>query len=153
MRLAAPRTRNEGECMTPEDVLLVKGTWRKVLPIRDTAAELFYKKLFALDPGLQPLFKTDMKEQGQKLMAMISAAVNGLDNVETILPAVQDLGRRHAGYGVKLAHYDTVAAALLWTLEQGLGDAFTPQVRDAWVKVYALVAGAMKEAAPNAAAS
>ena len=138
--------------MTPEEVLLVKSTWRKVRPIRDTAAQLFYKKLFALDPGLQPLFTTDMKEQGQKLMAMISAAVNGLDDIETILPAVQDLGRRHVRYGVTKAHYDTVAAALLWTLEQGLGDAFTPQVRDAWTKAYTFLADAMKGAASNAVA-
>lgn len=138
--------------MTPEEVRLVKSTWWKVLPIRDTAAQLFYKKLFALDPGLQPLFKGDMKEQGQKLMAMISATVNGLDKVDTILPAVQELGRRHAVYGVRDAHYDTVATALLWTLEQGLGDAFTPAVRDAWVRAYTVLAGVMKQAATNPAA-
>ena len=138
--------------MTPQEIALVKSTWQKVLPIRDTAAELFYTKLLALDPALKPLFKTGMKEQGQKLMAMISTAVNGLDRLDSIVPAVQDLGRRHASYGVKDADYDTVGGALLWTLEQGLGDAFTPQVKEAWVKAYTLLSSTMKQAASKMAA-
>lgn len=88
-----------------------------------------------------------MKAQGQKLMAMIGTAVGGLTQPDTILPAVQDLGRRHVGYGVQAPHYDTVGAALLWTLEQGLGSAFTPETRQAWAKTYNLVAGVMKDAA------
>lgn len=138
--------------MTPQEIALVKSTWQKVLPIRDTAAELFYTKLLALDPALKPLFKTGMKEQGQKLMAMISTAVNGLDRLDSIVPAVQDLGRRHVSYGVKDADYDTVGGALLWTLEQGLGDAFTPQVKEAWVKAYTLLSSTMKQAASKMAA-
>jgi hemoglobin-like flavoprotein len=138
--------------MTPQEIALVKSTWQKVLPIRDTAAELFYTKLLALDPALKPLFKNSMKEQGQKLMAMISTAVNGLDRRDSIVPAVQDLGRRHVSYGVKDADYDTVGAALLWTLEQGLGDAFTPQVKEAWVKAYTLLSSTMKQAAAKIAA-
>lgn len=133
--------------MTPQQTMLVKSSWQKVLPIRDTAAELFYTKLFALDPALKPLFTTDIKEQGRKLTAMISTAVNGLDRIDSIVPAVQDLGRRHVGYGVKDEDYDTVAAALLWTLEKGLGDAFTPEVKAAWVEVYTVLAGTMKQAA------
>lgn len=138
--------------MTPQQAVLVKSSWQKVLPIRDTAAELFYTRLFTLDPALKPLFTTDIKEQGRKLTAMISTAVNGLDRLDTIVPAVQDLGRRHVGYGVKDQDYETVAAALLWTLEKGLGDAFTPEVKAAWIEVYGVLASTMKQAAARNAA-
>jgi hemoglobin-like flavoprotein len=138
--------------MTPEQVTMVTVTWEKVKPISETAAELFYGKLFELDPSLKPLFKGDMKEQGRKLMAMINTAVNGLKNLEAIVPAVQQLGKRHVGYGVKDEHYDTVAAALLWTLDKGLGDAFTPDVKKAWTDTYVLLATTMKEAAATEAA-
>jgi hemoglobin-like flavoprotein len=133
--------------MTPEQVFLVQKSWRQVLPIADTAAELFYTRLFTLDPSVKPLFKGDMKAQGKKLMAMIGTAVGGLSKLETIVPAVQDLGRRHVKYGVKDQHYDTVGAALLWTLEQGLGEAFTPDVKSAWTTVYGVLATTMKDAA------
>lgn len=133
--------------MTPEQITLVQSTWRKVLPISDTAAEIFYTKLFTLDPALKSLFKGDMKAQGRKLMTMIGTAVSSLRRLEQIVPAVQDLGRRHAGYGVKAVHYDTVAAALVWTLEQGLGDAFTAEVRQAWTAVYGVMSTTMKDAA------
>lgn len=133
--------------MTPEQVKLVQQSWQQVVPIKATAAEMFYAKLFALDPSLKSLFKGDMKEQGVKLMAMINTAVNALTRLDAIVPAVQDLGRRHAGYGVKPAHYDTVASALLWTLEQGLGDAFTPDVKRAWVTTYTVLATTMQQAA------
>lgn len=138
--------------LTPEQITLVKESWEKVVPISETAAELFYGKLFELDPALKPLFKGDMKEQGKKLMAMINTAVNGLTNLEAIVPAVQQLGERHVDYGVKAEDYDTVGAALLWTLEQGLGDAFTSDVKEAWVNVYTLVATTMKDAAQYQAA-
>ena len=133
--------------MKPEEINLVRSTWAQVVPIKEQAAELFYGRLFALDPSLEPLFKGDMKAQGQKLMAMIGTAVGGLTQPETILPALRDLGRRHVGYGVQAQHYDTVGAALLWTLEKGLGPAFTPETRQAWAQTYDLVAGVMKEAA------
>jgi hemoglobin-like flavoprotein len=133
--------------MTPKQVELVQGSWKKVLPISDTAAAIFYKRLFELDPTLKGLFKGDMKEQGRKLMAMISVAVTGLTRLETIVPAVQDLGRRHVGYGVKDKHYDTVATALAFTLEKGLGDAFTPEVKEAWVTTYGVLSKTMKDAA------
>ena len=133
--------------MKPEEINLVQSTWAQVVPIKEQAAELFYGRLFALDPSLEPLFKGDMKAQGQKLMAMIGTAVGGLTQPETIVPALRDLGRRHVGYGVQAQHYDTVGAALLWTLETGLGPAFTPETRQAWAQTYDLVAGVMKEAA------
>ncbi len=133
--------------MTPEQVFLVQRSWKQVLPIADTAAELFYGKLFSLDPSVKPLFKGDMKAQGRKLMAMIGTAVGGLSDLRAIVPAVQELGRRHVKYGVKDSHYDTVGGALLWTLEQGLGEAFTPDVKAAWTAVYGVLAATMKDAA------
>lgn len=133
--------------MTPEQVELIKTSWAKVLPISETAAEIFYGKLFTLDPELKSLFKGDMKEQGRKLMAMINTAVNGLSDLEAIVPAVQDLGKRHVGYGVKDKDYATVGTALISTLEVGLEDAFTDEVRDAWITVYTVLSTTMKEAA------
>ena len=138
--------------MTPEQKELVKSSWLKVAPIVDTAAELFYGKLFELDPSVKSLFKGNMRQQGAKLMKMIGTAVNGLDRLEAIVPMLQDLGRRHVAYGIRDAHYDTVGAALIWTLEQGLGAAFTPKVKDAWIMVYGILAGTMKDAAAQAAA-
>ena len=137
--------------MTPEQTMLVKTSWNKVVPIKEQAATLFYAKLFELDPTLKPMFKGDMAEQGRKLTAMINTAVNGLDRLEVIVPAVQDLGKRHVAYGVTDKHYDTVGAALVWTLEQGLGAEFTAEVKEAWVKVYGLLATTMKQAAALAA--
>ncbi len=142
--------------MTPMQKKLVQSSFAKVAPIADTAAELFYSKLFALDPALKPMFKGDMKEQGRKLMRMIATAVNGLDRLDALVPAVQDLGRRHVVYGVTAAHYDAVGAALLWTLDRGLGPDFTSEVEDAWATVYGLLAQVMKDAAygaPSAAAA
>lgn len=136
--------------MSPTQIELVQSSWEKVVPIADTAAELFYGRLFELDPSLKPLFTTDIKEQGKKLMQMISVAVNGLNDLEKIVPAVEELGKRHVKYGVKDEHYDTVGSALLWTLEKGLGDAFTPDVKEAWTETYTLLATTMKNAAATA---
>jgi hemoglobin-like flavoprotein len=133
--------------MTPEKILLVRSSWQQVLPIKDTAAELFYGRLFELDPSLRPMFKGDMVEQGRKLMMIINTAVNSLDNLGPILGAVEDMGRRHVGYGVTEEHYDTVGSALIWTLGKGLGEQFTPAVREAWVETYTTLASAMKQAA------
>jgi hemoglobin-like flavoprotein len=138
--------------MTPEEVSLVQESWKKVVPIKEAAAELFYGKLFELDPNLRGLFKGDMNEQGRKLMAMIGAAINGLARLDELVPTVQNLGRRHATYGVKASDYNTVANALLWTLEKGLGPAFTPPIRTAWVKAYGVLAETMQAAAAAAAA-
>lgn len=137
--------------MTPEEVRLVQESWAQVVPIRETAAELFYTKLFELDPQVRGLFPENIAEQKLKLMKMLGMAVNGLNNPEALVPAVQELGRRHVGYGVKNAHYPTVGAALLWTLEQGLGEAFTGEVKAAWTKVYTLLADIMQQAAAEAA--
>lgn len=133
--------------MTPQQIDILKSSWAKVVPIKDTAAELFYGKLFELDPAVKPLFKGDMKEQGRKLMAAINTVVNGVDNLGPMVPVLQDMGKRHVAYGVTDAHYDTVGAALIWTLGQGLGDAFTPEVKDVWVGAYTTIASVMKEAA------
>ncbi len=133
--------------MTPDQQSLVRASFAKVVLIAPQAAALFYDRLFTLDPSLKPLFKGDMTEQGRKLMAMIGTAVANLDKLDTILPAVQALGRRHAGYGVPASSYDTVAAALLWTLSQGLGDAFTPEIEAAWTETYTILATVMKQAA------
>jgi len=135
--------------MTPEQITLVQSSWQKVLPIRDTAAALFYARLFETTPEVKPLFRGDMREQGAKLMQMIDVAVRGLSRLNEIVPAVQNLGRRHRDYGVKPEHYDAVAAALLWTLGQGLGDAFTSPVHDAWVAAYTVLATTMKDAAAD----
>jgi hemoglobin-like flavoprotein len=137
--------------MTPRQIELVQASWKKVEPISEAAAGLLYNRLFALDPALKPMFRGDMEEQGRKLMGMVTFAVNGLTRLDALVPGVQALGRRHAGYGVRDEHYATVATALLWTLEQGLGRAFTPEVREAWTAAYNLLAGTMKDAAKLAA--
>ena len=133
--------------MTPTQKELVQKTFGMVAPQAEAAAALFYGRLFELDPSLKVLFKGELTEQGRKLMAMIATAVNGLDRPDHLLPAVKNLGARHVGYGVNDEHYDTVGAALLWTLEQGLGAAFTSEVKEAWVVVYTLLATTMKAAA------
>ena len=135
--------------MTPEQKQLVQSTFAQVAPIAPKAAELFYGRLFELDPDLKPLFKGDMSEQGAKLMKTLGVAVAGLNDLDALTPVLQDLGRGHVAYGVQEAHYDTVGEALLWTLEQGLGDAFTPEAEEAWSEVYTLVATVMKEAAAD----
>ena len=135
--------------MTPEQIALVRASFAQVLPIADAAAALFYDRLFALDPSLRPLFRGDLAAQGRALMGLLRVAVHGLDRLDQLVPAVQALGRRHAGYGVKDEHYATVASALLWTLEQGLGAAFTPATRAAWAAAYTLLATVMQEAAAS----
>jgi hemoglobin-like flavoprotein len=137
--------------MTAKQKTLVQQSFAGLGPISDTVAELFYRRLFHLDPSLRQMFHGDMVQQGRKLMQMLALAVHGLDKLEQILPAVRSLGERHAVYGVTDAHYDTVASALLWTLEKGLGASFTPQVEMAWVEVYTLLAGEMKAGAVLAA--
>ena len=138
--------------LTDRQRTLVRETWAAVVPIAPAAAALFYSRLFELDPSLRRLFRqTDVAEQGKKLMQTLAVAVAGLDRLDTLVPAVEALGRRHVGYGVRDEHYATVGAALLWTLEQGLGEAFTPDVREAWTAAYLLLAGVMTVAARTAA--
>jgi len=129
---------------------LVKTSFAQIAKIADTASELFYQRLFELDPTLRPMFKGDLVEQGRKLMQMLALVVGGLDYFETMRSSLQQLGARHIGYGVTADHYQTVGAALIWTLEQGLGDGFTQDVRAAWTAVYTLVAGTMQKAAMTA---
>jgi hemoglobin-like flavoprotein len=133
--------------MNDHTISLVKESFDLVEPIAPQAAALFYANLFDADPPLQRLFKGDMVVQGLKLMQMIGLAVSKLGEPEVLMPALQHLGRRHAGYGVQDHHYDVVGAALLKTLRQGLGVAYTPEVEEAWTEVYGVLAGTMKEAA------
>ena len=128
-------------------VELVQSSFAKVKPISDQAAELFYNRLFELEPSFRPLFKGNMKEQERKLMATLALAVEGLRQPDKIIPVVQKLGRQHAGFGVKDEYYDTVGEALLWTLAQGLGEEFTTPVRKAWEEAYTFLSEIMKEAA------
>jgi hemoglobin-like flavoprotein len=129
--------------MTPDEVVLVQSSFAQVLPISDIAADLFYDRLFELDPSLRALFPEDLRDQKKKLMTMLRVAVTGLSDTPSIVPAVQALGRRHASYGVVPAHYATVGAALLDTLAKGLGEAYTPEVRAAWVSIYGVLSGLM----------
>jgi hemoglobin-like flavoprotein len=133
--------------MTLSEIDQVKSSFAALKPLADQVASIFYGRLFEIDPSLRPLFKGDMTQQGRKLMQMIGAAVDGLDRLETIVPAVQALGIRHAAYGVMDRDYDTVGGALLWTLEQGLGAAFSVEIRNSWAAAYGLLAETMKSAA------
>lgn len=138
--------------MTPSQIDLVQSSFAKVVPIAETAASLFYGRLFEVAPEVKPLFRGDMKEQGRKLMTTLAVVVNGLKAPESILPAAKALAVKHVGYGVTAEHYAPVGAALIWTLEQGLGDDFTPETRDAWLAAYTLLSGVMiEEAYPKAA--
>ena len=133
--------------MTPIQKSLVQQSFKQVVPIADTAATIFYERLFATAPAVQPLFKGDFAEQKRKLVQMLAYCVGKLDTPDELLPAVRALGKRHVGYGVSDEHYALVGAALLWTLETGLGAAFTPDVKDAWTAVYQVLATTMQEGA------
>ena len=128
-------------------IQLVQTSWQKVIAIGPQAAALFYQNLFEADPTLKPLFKGDLQAQGKKLIEMITTAVNKLTELNVLVPVLQNLGKRHGGYGVQDSHYDTVGAALLKTLGQGLGNEFTQEVRAAWASVYGVMADVMKAAA------
>ena len=138
--------------MTPEQVVLVQDSWKRLQPVAHAAAALLYNRLFTLDPSLPLLFRGDIQEQGRKLMAMIGVAINALDRLEAIGPALQALGRRHAGYGVRDKHYSVVGDALIWTLAQKLGVAFTREVEDAWRGAYGMIVATMKQASTKVAA-
>ncbi|WP_197529164.1 globin family protein [Aeoliella mucimassa] len=129
----------------------MQSTWMQAAQQADAVAKLFYTRLFEIAPEVRPLFKGELEQQGRKLMAMLAVAVNGLPKLDQIVPAVQDLGRRHHEYGVEDEDYESVGEALLWTLEQGLGEAFTEEARDAWTLTYTTLADVMKAAAPSSA--
>lgn len=133
--------------MTPIQIALIRDSFAKVVPIQATAAELFYNRLFAIAPEVRPLFKGDMVEQGKKLMAALAVITRSLDDLDTLLPTAARLAERHVGYGVQPEHYPPVGEALLWTLETGLGDAFTPEVKEAWAEAYGALSAVMIAAA------
>lgn len=132
--------------MTPEQIKLVQTTFDRIRPVARETGELFYQKFFEMDPTVRPLFKGDMKQQGLMLMTAIGMAVSNLDRPETIAGNIEALGHRHHQYGVRPADYNTFGAALMWTLEQVLGDAFTQEVREAWGETFALLSNSMKQA-------
>src|SRR5437660_431149 len=141
--------------MTPDQVTLVQQSFSKVAPIADQAAVMFYDRLFEIAPQVRAMFPADMTEQRKKLMATLAVVVNGLSNLEAVLPAASALATRHVAYGAKAEHYPVVGAALLWTLEKGLGDAWTPAFADAWTTAYGTLSGFMISEAygrPQAAA-
>ena len=129
--------------MTPDHVKLVQESFAKVAPISETAAVLFYDRLFEIAPKVKAMFPTDMTEQRRKLMATLAVVVNGLGNLESVRPAASALAKRHVSYGAKAEHYPVVGSALLWTLEKGLGDGWTPDVAEAWTAAYGTLSGFM----------
>lgn len=139
--------------MNTQQIELVQRTFALAAPMADEIADRFYRRLFELDPSLRPLFHGDIKQQGDKLMTVLAFAVRGLDKPETLLEPVRRLGERHSGYGVQPHHYATVGQALLWTLGQLFGPAFTAEVEDAWATVYGLLAGVMQEGQKEAVAA
>jgi hemoglobin-like flavoprotein len=138
--------------MTPQQIALVQDSWKQVGPMAELAAKMLYTRLFTLDPSLRALFKGNLQEQGRVLMAMMSFAVNSLTRLESAVPLIQALGRRHAVYGVEERHYAIVEEALIWTLAQGLGSAFTKEVEGAWRAAYGVLATTMKQASAKLAA-
>ena len=151
--LREPEAATPRNAVTPLQIDLIRASWSKVEPIADAAAQLFYGRLFEADPRTRLLFRrTDMAAQRKNLVQTLSVVVASLDRLDTIVPAVQALGRRHAGYGVTPADYDTVGAALLWTFEQGLGPDFDDATRAAWTEAYGILASVMIEAAEELAA-
>ena len=129
--------------MTPDEVKLVQQSFSKVAPIADQAAILFYDRLFEVAPQVRSMFPDDMAEQRKKLMMMLAAVVGGLGDLPSILPAASALAKRHVAYGAKAEHYPVVGSALLWTLEKGLGEAWTPDVAAAWTTAYGTLSGYM----------
>ncbi|BCE00414.1 globin family protein [Marinicellulosiphila megalodicopiae] len=135
--------------MNDQQIKIIQQTFAMVVPIADTAADLFYTRLFELDPSLKKLFKSDLTLQGAKLMKMLGYVVNGLNNLDALIPAIQDLGRRHVDYGVTSDMYETVGLSLLWTLEKGLGPAYTEEAKEAWCTAYTILKNVMCDAAYN----
>ena len=139
--------------MDPNTINLVQSSFQKVLPIADQAMAIFYDKLFEINPSVKPLFPENTEQMGKqrnKLRDMLATAVSKLNNLQKLVPVLEDLGKRHAGYGVQAEHYNHVGAALLATLEAGLGDEFTPDVRQAWTDVYGVMSNTMIRAAEAA---
>jgi len=137
----------DSSLLSVKQIQLIRDSWQRILPIKEQAAEQFYQRLFELDPSVKALFKGRLDFQGDKLMTTLNVVVNSLDDLHEVEGMLQAMGRRHIIYGVEAAHYETVGAALLWVLQQGLGDSFTEEVEEAWVAAYGIIATVMKEAA------
>ena len=134
--------------MSPEQARLITTSWSSVASIADSAIEQFYNRLFEIDPSARALFRaTDMPEQRRKVIEALSLALQSLDDLDALTPTLEDLGRRHQRYGVTAAHHDSVGQALLWTLEQGLGAAWTPAMAAAWTELFGQLSSAMKRTA------
>lgn len=133
--------------MTPEQISLIRESWHRITPMADAAASLFYQRLFELDPTLRPLFPADLSQQRRKLLHILTVVVKNLDELKPLIPTIQELGRRHVGYGARDRHYATVGAALLWALRQGLGEDFGDEAREAWTAAYGVLSSTMCEAA------
>lgn len=133
--------------MTPQQIATVRRSFAQIVPIKEFAAALFYERLFEIDPSTRALFSSDLKAQGSKLIMAIAMVVHALDRIEPMLGTLKELARRNVDYGVQERHYESVGAALLWTLEQGLGDGFTPDVSEAWTAAYDLLSRTMIAAA------
>src|ERR1700728_3507731 len=140
---AESRGNQQEEDVTPDQVKLVQQSFSKVAPISDQAAILFYDRLFEVAPQVKSMFPADLTEQRKKLMATLAVVVGGLGNLESVLPAASALAKRHVSYGAKAEHYPVVGSALLWTLEKGLGDGWTPDVAEAWTAAYGTLSGFM----------
>ncbi len=136
--------------LSEQDKALIRDSFAQVEPIAEAAAKMFYGRLFEIAPETKALFKGDMKAQGRKLMGSLKTLVAGMNRADQVVPALSELGQRHHGYGVEPRHYDAVGAALLWTLSQGLGDAFNTETEEAWVNLYAIASNAMQHAAASA---
>jgi hemoglobin-like flavoprotein len=137
--------------MLPQQKMLIQTSWAQVAPVADQAAALFYQRLFEIDPTTRGLFRgTDMVQQRKKLVQVLGVAVSSLDNLGALSKTVEELGRRHAGYGISEGHYDSVGVALIWTLQQGVGSAFTPAAGAAWKELYGLLSGIMRQAQQEA---
>lgn len=135
--------KEDASTITPHQIALVRGSFAAMVPIRETAATLFYARLFELAPEVRPLFPRDLMAQGAKLMAALTLVVRDLDRIEAIRTEIEALALRHVGYGAIEAHYAAVGEALVWALEQGLGESFSNDAREAWRAAYALLSGAM----------
>ena len=145
--LRQSRSRGGTVSLTARQIEVLQSSFQVIQPVAQTAGEIFYRRLFEIDPKLAVLFKGNMGEQGRKFMQVLAVAVGGLSNMATLVPVVQQLGLRHVGYGVRVEHYDAARDALLWTLARVLQDTYTDEVRTAWLTAYAMLAGVMKEAA------
>lgn len=139
--------------MTPDQIDKIQASFAKVAPISDAAADIFYTRLFEVAPEVKPMFKGDIKEQGKKLMTTLGVVVNGLKNLDAVVPVAQKLAVQHVAYGVKPEHYQVVGESLIYTLEKGLGDAFTEDLKQAWLAAYATLSGVMIDAAYPAPAT